>query len=75
MVFEGGASELHHCMKKQKKLRKYDDVDASALHHAAEEGQVELMEMIVSDSPCEGNKMYNDGCLSITPLESSGRAV
>ncbi|ELK02373.1 Transient receptor potential cation channel subfamily A member 1 [Pteropus alecto] len=53
VVFEGGASELHHCMKKQKKLRKYDDVDASPLHHAAEEGQVELMEMIVSDSPCE----------------------
>ncbi|XP_023390373.1 transient receptor potential cation channel subfamily A member 1 [Pteropus vampyrus] len=62
VVFEGGASELHHCMKKQKKLRKYDDVDASALHHAAEEGQVELMEMIVSDSPCEVlNVMDNYG--------------
>lgn len=54
MAFEGSASELYPCMKKQKKLRKHDDVNASPLHHAAEEGQVQLMELIVSDSTCEG---------------------
>ena len=44
-------------MKKQKKLSKYDDTNASPLHHAAGEGQVELMQMIINDSSCEGSKM------------------
>nr|KAF6405854.1 transient receptor potential cation channel subfamily A member 1 [Rousettus aegyptiacus] len=62
VVFEGSASELYPCMKKQKKLRKHDDVNASPLHHAAEEGQVQLMELIVSDSTCEVlNVMDNYG--------------
>lgn len=57
MVFEGNTNELQSWMKKARKLPKYDDVDASPLHYAAEEGQVELMEMIVNDSSCEGSKM------------------
>lgn len=42
-------------MKKQKKLSRYD-VNTSPLHHAAEEGQVQLMEMIINDSSFEGPK-------------------
>ncbi|XP_032982279.1 transient receptor potential cation channel subfamily A member 1 isoform X1 [Rhinolophus ferrumequinum] len=62
VVFEGSASELKSCMKKPKKLHKYDDVNASPLHHAAEEGQVELMDMIIHDSSCEVlNVMDNYG--------------
>lgn len=44
-------------MKKRKKLSKYDDMSTSPLHHAAEEGQVELMEMIINDSSFEGHRM------------------
>nr|XP_019580618.1 PREDICTED: transient receptor potential cation channel subfamily A member 1 [Rhinolophus sinicus] len=62
VVFEGSASELQRCMRKQKKSHKYDDANASPLHHAAEEGQVELMEMIIHDSSCEVlNVMDNYG--------------
>lgn len=60
VVFEGSASELQRCMKKQKKIRKYDDVNAAPLHHAAEEGEVELMEMIISDSSCEALNVMDD---------------
>lgn len=65
-------------MKKPKKLHKYDDANASALHHAAEEGQVELMDMIIRDSSCEGNKRSLTGiatCPSIIPLDALGRGV
>lgn len=62
VVFEGNTNELQSWMKKARKLPKYDDVDASPLHYAAEEGQVELMEMIVNDSSCEVlNVMDNNG--------------
>lgn len=57
MFCEGNANELQSCMKRQKKLNKYDDMNASPLHYAAEEGQVELMEMIINDSSWEGNKI------------------
>ena len=56
MVFEGNKCGLQNFVKKQKRFKKYDDVNASPLHHAAEEGQVELMEMIVNESSCEGNR-------------------
>ncbi|XP_036120372.1 transient receptor potential cation channel subfamily A member 1 [Molossus molossus] len=59
---EGNANELQSCMKRQKKLNKYDDMNASPLHYAAEEGQVELMEMIINDSSWEVlNVMDNYG--------------
>lgn len=57
MLFEGNANEFKSCLKRRKKLKKYDDVNPSPLHCAAEEGQLELMEMILNDSSCEGNKM------------------
>lgn len=57
MVFEGNANELQSCLKKPKKPHKYDDVNASPLHYAAEEGDIGLMEMIINDSSGEGNKM------------------
>ncbi|XP_066228535.1 transient receptor potential cation channel subfamily A member 1 [Saccopteryx leptura] len=62
VVFEGSPRELQSCVKKQKKLLKYDYVCASSLHYAAEEGQLELMEMIIKDSSCEVlNVMDNYG--------------
>ncbi|KAM5314416.1 transient receptor potential cation channel subfamily A member 1 isoform 2-T2 [Glossophaga mutica] len=51
--FEGNASEFKSCLKKRKKLNKCDDANPSPLHCAAEEGHVELMEMILNDSSCE----------------------
>lgn len=57
MVFEGNANELQSCLKKPKKPLRYDDVNASPLHYAAEEGDIGLMEMIINDSSCEGNTM------------------
>ncbi|KAM8784412.1 transient receptor potential cation channel subfamily A member 1 [Rhynchonycteris naso] len=61
VVFGGSPHELQSCVKKQK-LHKYDSVCASPLHYAAEEGQLELMEMIIKDSSCEVlNVMDNYG--------------
>ncbi|XP_058131631.1 transient receptor potential cation channel subfamily A member 1 [Dasypus novemcinctus] len=53
VVFEGSSCKLKNFVKKQNRLRKRDDVNASPLHHASEEGQVELMEMIINESSCE----------------------
>ncbi|XP_014647216.1 PREDICTED: transient receptor potential cation channel subfamily A member 1 [Ceratotherium simum simum] len=53
VVCERSTCRLQNFVKKPKKLRKYDDMNASPLHHAAEEGRVELMEMIINDSSCE----------------------
>ncbi|KAF4022350.1 hypothetical protein G4228_014145 [Cervus hanglu yarkandensis] len=60
VVFEGNKCGLQNFVKKQKRLKKYDDVNASPLHHAAEEGQVELMEMIVNESSCEVLNVMDD---------------
>ncbi|XP_028389671.1 transient receptor potential cation channel subfamily A member 1 [Phyllostomus discolor] len=62
VLFEGNANEFKSCLRRRKKLKKYDDVNPSPLHCAAEEGQVELMEMILNDSSCEVlNVMDNYG--------------
>ncbi|XP_077019326.1 transient receptor potential cation channel subfamily A member 1 [Tamandua tetradactyla] len=53
VVFEGRACKLQNFIKKQKRLSRYDYENASPLHHAAVEGQVELMEMIISGSSFE----------------------
>nr|AEL30802.1 transient receptor potential cation channel subfamily A member 1 [Carollia brevicauda] len=53
VFFEGNTNEFHSCLKRRKKLNKYDDVNPSPLHCAAEEGQVQLMEMILNDSSCK----------------------
>ncbi|XP_006202494.2 transient receptor potential cation channel subfamily A member 1 [Vicugna pacos] len=60
VVFEENACGLQNFMKKQNRLKKYNDTNASPLHHAAEEGEVELMEMIVSDSSCEELNVTDD---------------
>ncbi|KAI4539720.1 hypothetical protein MG293_010115 [Ovis ammon polii] len=60
VVFEGNKCGLQNFVKKHKRLKKYDDVNASPLHHAAEEGQVELMEMIVNESSCEVLNVMDD---------------
>ncbi|XP_010977650.1 transient receptor potential cation channel subfamily A member 1 [Camelus dromedarius] len=60
VVFEENACGLQNFVKKQNRLKKYNDTNASHLHHAAEEGQVELMEMIVSDSSCEELNVTDD---------------
>ncbi|XP_036293033.2 transient receptor potential cation channel subfamily A member 1 [Pipistrellus kuhlii] len=62
VVCEGNANELQSCLKKRKKLPKYDGVNASPLHYAAEEGDIGLMETIISDSSCDVlNVMDSDG--------------
>ncbi|XP_021563682.1 transient receptor potential cation channel subfamily A member 1 [Carlito syrichta] len=60
VVFEGSSCALQNFIKKQKKLRKYGDMNASPLHHAAGEGQVELMQMILNESSCEALNVMDD---------------
>ncbi|XP_045882814.1 transient receptor potential cation channel subfamily A member 1 isoform X1 [Meles meles] len=60
VVFEGSTCGLKNLMKKPKKLSKYDDMNASPLHQAAAEGQVELMEMIINDSSFEVLNVMDD---------------
>jgi transient receptor potential cation channel subfamily A protein 1 len=55
--FEGNTYRLQNFIKNLKKVGKYEDTSVSPLHHAAAEGQVELMRMIISGSSCEGNRM------------------
>lgn len=51
-------------------------MNASPLHHAAAEGHVELMEMIINDSSFEGHGMLQWVLYkSIIPLDSLGRVV
>ncbi|MEJ1281567.1 transient receptor potential cation channel subfamily A member 1 [Cricetulus griseus] len=50
---EGDRYRLEHFMKHRRKLSKYEDENISPLHHAAAEGQVELMKMIIHGSSCE----------------------
>ncbi|XP_004602631.2 transient receptor potential cation channel subfamily A member 1 [Sorex araneus] len=62
MVFEGSACALQNFLKKRRKCCKYEDENAPPLHYAAEEGQIQLMEMIINDSSCETvNMMDNYG--------------
>ncbi|XP_057592299.1 transient receptor potential cation channel subfamily A member 1 [Hippopotamus amphibius kiboko] len=60
VVFEGSTCGLQNSAKKEKKLKKYDDVNASPLHRAAEEGQVGLMEVIINESSCEVLNVMDD---------------
>uniref|UniRef100_H0VJD1 Transient receptor potential cation channel subfamily A member 1 n=1 Tax=Cavia porcellus TaxID=10141 RepID=H0VJD1_CAVPO len=62
VVFEGNECRLQHIIKNRWKLNKYEEENVSALHHAAGEGQLELMKMIISGSSCEVlNLMDNYG--------------
>ncbi|KAL2766810.1 transient receptor potential cation channel subfamily A member 1 [Daubentonia madagascariensis] len=61
VVFEGSAYRSQNFIETQKRLNgKYDDANASPLHHAAAEGQVELMKMIINDSSCEVLNVMDD---------------
>ncbi|EHB06406.1 Transient receptor potential cation channel subfamily A member 1 [Heterocephalus glaber] len=53
VVFEGNKCRLQHFVKNRWKLNKYKEANVSPLHHAAAEGQLELMKMIISGSSCE----------------------
>ncbi|XP_004680082.1 PREDICTED: transient receptor potential cation channel subfamily A member 1 [Condylura cristata] len=62
VFFEGSACRLKKIMRKRRSCRKYEDVNASPLHYAAEEGQIQLLEMIINDSCCDVlNVMDNFG--------------
>uniref|UniRef100_A0A8C9DLT3 Transient receptor potential cation channel subfamily A member 1 n=1 Tax=Prolemur simus TaxID=1328070 RepID=A0A8C9DLT3_PROSS len=60
VVFEGNACRLQNFIQKQKRLNGKYDTNASSLHHAAAEGQVELMNMIINDSSCEVLNVMDD---------------
>ncbi|KAM6216105.1 transient receptor potential cation channel subfamily A member 1 [Rhynchocyon petersi] len=62
VIFEKNSCRLQNFIKRKCQSRQYNHVNASPLHHAAAEGQVELMEMIVNDSCCDVvNVMDNFG--------------
>ncbi|XP_028720481.1 transient receptor potential cation channel subfamily A member 1 isoform X1 [Peromyscus leucopus] len=59
---EGDMYRLEDFIKNRRKLSKYEDESISPLHHAAAEGQIELMKMIIHGSSCEVlNTMDNCG--------------
>ncbi|XP_012518560.1 PREDICTED: transient receptor potential cation channel subfamily A member 1 [Propithecus coquereli] len=60
VVFEGSACTSQNFIQKQKRLNGRYDTNASPLHHAAAEGQVELMNMIINDSSCEVLNVMDD---------------
>ncbi|KAG8520495.1 Transient receptor potential cation channel subfamily A member 1 [Galemys pyrenaicus] len=66
VVFEGTACALKKFMRKRRPCRKYEDVNASPLHYAAEEGQIHLMEMIINDACCDVLNVMDD--FGNTPL-------
>uniref|UniRef100_A0A663MYS7 Transient receptor potential cation channel subfamily A member 1 n=1 Tax=Athene cunicularia TaxID=194338 RepID=A0A663MYS7_ATHCN len=50
----GSACRLRSFIKKNRSgLTKVDELNATPLHHAAEGGQIELMQLIIDDSSCE----------------------
>ncbi|KAK2502458.1 hypothetical protein MC885_015105 [Smutsia gigantea] len=59
VVFEGSECKLKCFMKKQKASGRCN-ANTSPLHHAAEEGQVELMDMLLNDSSCEVLNVMDD---------------
>ncbi|KAM9198587.1 transient receptor potential cation channel subfamily A member 1 [Dugong dugon] len=62
MILERRAYELQNIIKKRSRSSQHDDVNGSPLHQAAAEGQVELMQTIMSDSCCDVlNLMDNYG--------------
>ncbi|XP_021077932.1 transient receptor potential cation channel subfamily A member 1 isoform X1 [Mus pahari] len=50
---EGDMCRLEDFIKNRRNLSKYEDENLCPLHHAAAEGQVELMELIINGSSCE----------------------
>ncbi|XP_074141587.1 transient receptor potential cation channel subfamily A member 1 [Sminthopsis crassicaudata] len=55
VIFKGNVKGLQSfIMKNRDNLCRYDELDATPLHHAAAQDQVELLEMIINDSSFEG---------------------
>ncbi|XP_060240591.1 transient receptor potential cation channel subfamily A member 1 isoform X1 [Meriones unguiculatus] len=57
---EGDMYRLEDFMKSRRKLSKCEDENISPLHHAAAEGQVELMKLIIQGSSCEVLNIMDD---------------
>uniref|UniRef100_A0A8B9MTB3 Transient receptor potential cation channel subfamily A member 1 n=1 Tax=Accipiter nisus TaxID=211598 RepID=A0A8B9MTB3_9AVES len=54
VCINGSACRLRSFIKKNRSgLTKVDELNATPLHHAAEGGQIELMQLIIDDSSCE----------------------
>uniref|UniRef100_A0A8B9TAX1 Transient receptor potential cation channel subfamily A member 1 n=1 Tax=Anas platyrhynchos TaxID=8839 RepID=A0A8B9TAX1_ANAPL len=54
VISDGSACRLRSFIKKNRSgLTKVDELNATPLHHAAEGGQIELMQLIIDDSSCE----------------------
>uniref|UniRef100_H0X4C5 Transient receptor potential cation channel subfamily A member 1 n=1 Tax=Otolemur garnettii TaxID=30611 RepID=H0X4C5_OTOGA len=53
VVFEGSSCRIRSFIKRQKSISGKNERNSSPLHHAAAEGEVEMMEMIIKDSSCE----------------------
>ncbi|XP_043850025.1 transient receptor potential cation channel subfamily A member 1 [Dromiciops gliroides] len=55
VILKGNVKRLQSfIMKNRDGLHKYDELNATPLHHAAAQDQVELLEMIINDSSFEG---------------------
>ncbi|XP_068955651.1 transient receptor potential cation channel subfamily A member 1 [Petaurus breviceps papuanus] len=55
VIFKGNVKRLQSfIMKNHDGLYKYDELNATPLHHAAAQDQVQLLEMIINDSQFEG---------------------
>ncbi|XP_051021869.1 transient receptor potential cation channel subfamily A member 1 isoform X2 [Acomys russatus] len=57
---EGDMYRLDDFIKNRRKLSKYEDDNVSPLHHAAAEGQVEMMKLIIQGSSCEVLNIMDD---------------
>ncbi|XP_032746529.1 transient receptor potential cation channel subfamily A member 1 isoform X1 [Rattus rattus] len=57
---EGDMCRLEAFIKNRRKLSKYEDENLCLLHHAAAEGQVELMQLIINGSSCEALNVMDD---------------
>ncbi|XP_052031891.1 transient receptor potential cation channel subfamily A member 1 [Apodemus sylvaticus] len=60
MDIEGDMCRLEEFIKNRRKTSKYEDENLYLLHHAASEGQVELMELIINGSSCEVLNIMDD---------------
>ena len=59
MISDGSACRLRSFIKKNRSgLTKVDELNATPLHHAAEGGQIELIQLIIDDSSCEGKTCF-----------------
>lgn len=59
VISDGSACRLRSFIKKNRSgLTKVDELNATPLHHAAEGGQIELMQLIIDDSSYEGNMNF-----------------